>query len=244
MSLLIVTDASPAPRDISLSHGAAQQAHDARISQVLNGWWEMQADGWVSKDAYNLNALITYWRKRPQDPEAQRLMEAISHIQHIRQALPNGLHDANTERVFHTLIQLVLRSRRDNFVTLKYDHVLEFADQLRQPVVIERFDRSFGEFSNDKAQDVLYQGRNSAGVTAHELFIPVIADALVANSEQGRKAGCAIVTHATMPGEHWANLRIPTLDEKGRARSVLFTHCYQTRGGDNSWMFNPKYAER
>lgn len=237
MSILIV-DSVP-KKDIALSYGAAQEAIDAKISLALEGWWKLEADGWVSKNAYDIRTLAAYWRKKPYDPEACRLMESISHIGHLRSALPDGLNDANTERTFHALLKLIMRTGKSRLASLRYDNVLEFADQHKQPVVIELFDKAYGEYSNAMAQQMLYQGRKSHGVTAYQLFIPVIADVIVANSMQGREAGCAVVTHARMPGEHWANLRIPTVDEKGRIRSVLFSHCFETRGGDNSWMFNP-----
>ena len=238
MSSIIITDKIPSPQGITLGYATAIQAMDTKVAHALEQWWSLEADGWITRGAYDFQALVRYWRSRPTDPEASRLVDCIAFIGNLRGGMPTGIEDANSERVFNTLLKLILRPQREGFVPLKYDHVLEFSSQLGLPVVIERFDRSYGEYSNNKAQEMLYQGRESRGVTAHELFIPQIADVLVENSNFAKQAGQTVVTHAKMPGEHWTNLRIPSVDESGRLRSILLAQCLTTRGGDNSWMFN------
>lgn len=225
---------------VTLGQGALRDSVDRQISEVLQQWWQLEADGWVRRGAYDIRPLVAFWRSNPYHPEARRLLECLSLLSTLREGMPNGLEDANNERMFHSILQLMFRPRSAPVKRTKYDQLLEFSEQLTVPIVIERYDQSFGEYSNAAAGRQLYQGRNSVGVTAHELFIPQIADVLVTMSHEAKHEGQAIVTVAANESEHWNNLRIPVMDEKGRMRSYLIAQCVRTLGADNSWMFNDR----
>lgn len=239
MSLILPgTPPAPSPSTIALSHGAAQAvAASPTAADVLQQWWQLEADGWVKRGAYDISLLLNYHRLNRQNPEANRLVECLNFIEHIRKAMPRGLEAANDERIFHYLIQLIMRPSGKSVLKARYDHVLQFSEALTVPVVIERYDESFGEFANSQAGFDLYQGRESKGVTAHQLFIDPIADLLVTNSREAKRAGKSIVTNAELPQEQWHNLRIPSADESGRMRSLLIARCIRSDGSDHSWMF-------
>lgn len=235
MSIIVPADTLSS---VTLNYGATQYQTDLKISHVLEQWWALEADGWVKRGAYDLTLLLTYWRKNPNHPEARRLVECLSFISNIRAAMPNGIDDANSERMFDAFLKLILRPKSSGVFRSRYDHLLEFCDQLSTPVLIETFDKSFGEYANKHIDAILYNGRPSIGVTAHQLFIPELADILVQKNREVMKAGQSIVTNEEAPGEHWQNLRIPCADERGRMRTVLVSRCVFTKGSDNSWMFN------
>lgn len=226
------------PAALTYSYGASQQMlADPRAAAVIEQWYQLEQDGWVDKGQYNVKLLLSYYTLKRKDPEAQRLVACLSFLDDLKKALPNGLEDPNDERVFHFLLKLILRPSKDAVLKAKYDDVLEFSSRLNIPVVVEKYARSYGEFSNTRAGASIYQGRDSVGVTAHELFIDPIANILVKNNEDAKRAGKAIVTNAELPDEQWNNLRIPCADESGNMRSFLLARCVRSSGANHDWMF-------
>lgn len=238
MSLILPGDPNSSLSSVTLSHGASRVVGASpTAASVLQQWWQLEADGWVKRGSHDISLLLNYHRLNRQNPEANRLVACLNFIEHIRRSMPTGIEEANNERVFHYLIQLIMRPSSESVLKARYDHVLEFSQQLKTPVIIEKYSQSYGEFSNSQAGLDVYQGRESKGVTAHELFIDPIADVLVRNSREAKLAGKAIVTNAEIPQEQWHHLRIPCADESGRMRSLLIARCIRSDGSDHSWMF-------